>query len=263
MIRDSQATKILLFIGISLSSRVALAAQLPVDELLKRVSGAYQGAQNYKIVAEKNVEVTAAGEANSVDGGRAYSNFHQSSNFEITLAASDSGKGRLTAKDEKQETVVVNDGHTSWTYISGKKQYTEEPSALPPAGSQTSSKAKSGPDILKDYENLLVNRFRNLSAYSSSATLEKDEKIKIGGEKRDCYHVRIQTGGGSHELWIDKDNFLVWRNKDSTPTPQEGITLQTTVTVNLRTVDLNAKFEDSFFTFMPPEKAKRVDSLKL
>ena len=263
MIRDSQATKILLFIGISLSSRGAFAAQLPVDELLKRVSATYQGAQNYKIVAEKNVEVAAAGEAHSMDGGRAYSNFHQSSNIEITLAASNSGKGRLTAKDEKQETIVVNDGHTSWTYLSGKKRYTEEPTPPLPAGSQASNKSKSGPDILKDYENLLVSRFQNLSAYSSSATLEKDEKIKIGGEKRDCYHVKIQIGGGSHELWIDKDNFLVWRNKDSTPTPQDGITLQTAVTVNLKTADLGAKFEDSFFTFEPPEHAKKVDSLKL
>jgi len=259
----SLATKALIVFVMVLAIQCTGAAQLSIDQLLKKVSETYQSAQNYQISAEKDVEVGAVGEAHSLDGSRSYANFHQSSKFDINFAATAQSRRRLTVKDEKQETVIVDDGRTSWTYLSGKKQYKEEPSVSPGIASQAANKVKTGTDILSEYQNLLVNRFRNLSGYASSSTLEKDERIKIGGEKKDCYHVRIQTAGGSHDLWIDKDSFLVWRSKDSTPTPQEGITLQTTVTVTLKAADLNAKFEDGFFTFKPPEQAKKVDSIKL
>jgi len=240
----------------------ALWAQLPAGEILNKVSETYKSVQNYQFVAEKNVEVAAVGDARSLDGSRTSSNFNQFSNFEVALAATSAGKSRLSLKDQKQQTIVVNDASKTWTFLPAKKQFTEEPSGPPNVVSPTPDKVKSGVDLLIEYQNLLVNRFRSLSDYTASATLGKDERVKLGGEKRDCYHVRIQVGSGYHELWIDKESFLVLRNKDVTPTPQEGISLQTTVTVNLRTADRNPTFADDFFAFTPPEAARKVDSLK-
>lgn len=73
----------------------------------------------------------------------------------------------------------------------------------------------------------------------------------------------METKDGVHELWVDKNRFIVWRSRDAGPTPQEGITLQKTTTVNLRSMYVDVKMYDSLFTFIPPEKAIRVELPKI
>ncbi len=60
-----------------------------------------------------------------------------------------------------------------------------------------------------------------------------------------------------HEIWVDKNDFIVWQSQDSSPAAQEGITLQKTTTVNLKSANVNVKMDDSLFTFIPPDKSQR------
>jgi outer membrane lipoprotein-sorting protein len=73
----------------------------------------------------------------------------------------------------------------------------------------------------------------------------------------------MEMPDGAHEIWIDKNRFIVWRSRDSSPAAQEGITLQKTTTVNVKAANVNTKLDDSMFTFAPPEKATKVQSLNL
>ena len=85
----------------------------------------------------------------------------------------------------------------------------------------------------------------------------------MGGEKKDCYVLMIQTPQGSHELWIDKAQFVVWKCVDTSATPSEGISLQSTVTLTAKEITINSNLEDTVFVFTPPGQAKKVESLKL
>lgn len=241
-------------------SRHCYAAQLPVDEVLNKVSETYRNLESYQFVAEKKTELAAAGESRS-PGGTAVSNFYQSMEGQVELAAVKPGKIRLMAKDGKLEVLLVSDGQTTWTYMPRQKEYSEVPGAPPEASGASRTGEDARRDILSQYWNLLVGRFRGVSQYIPIATLEKDNRVKVGRDKIDCYVVRIQTPQLTHEIWVDKSRFIVLRFKQTPLRPQEGIAFQATITVNMTEADVNTPLEDTLFKFTPPEKAIKVLSL--
>jgi outer membrane lipoprotein-sorting protein len=236
------------------------AAQLSVDEILNKVTETYRNLQSYQFVAEKRTELAAAGESRS-PGGTAVSNFYQSTEGQIELAAVKPGKVRLRVKDGKLDVLLVSDGQTTWTYMPRQKQYSEVLGPPPEAIGAYGTGEDAGRDVLSQYWNLLVGRFRGVSQYISIATLEKDNRVKVGREKIDCYVVKIQTPQLTHEIWVDKSRFIVLRFKQTPLRPQEGIVFQTTITVNMTEADVNTTLEDTLFKFTPPEKATKVLSL--
>lgn len=237
-------------------------ADVSVNEILAKVSETYRKLQSYQLLADISEEVAAVGDVRSPEGGRTISNFHQSTNSEVDLAAVNPGKVRLQLKDERREVLFVSDGVTTWMYLPRKKQYTEAPATAVAAG-QSRADAKTEADILRQNQDLLVNRYQGLPRFSSTFVLEKDSQIKVGKEKVECYVLKMETPDGVHEIWVDKNRFIVWRSKDSGPAAPEGITLQKTTTVNLKSANVNIRLEDSLFTFTPPEKATKVQSLNI
>jgi outer membrane lipoprotein-sorting protein len=211
---------------------------------LKKVSEKYQNLQSYQITAEKITEAATVGSIHPEGGGRVESNFHQSANAQIVLAVADPEKFRLDVKEEGGGLLLVSDGHTKWTYLPKRKRYTEE-------------EGSAQPDILKSYRNLLVERFRGLYQYSSTAVLEKDTQLKIGSEKVPCYVVKIQTPNGVKELWVDKDRYVVWKSRHVGPSSPEGISLQSTVTVNLSEAKTNTELDKSLFQFTLLRRRKK------
>jgi len=241
---------------------VGTYAQDPsVGDLLKKVEATYRQVSTFNIIAQKTVEVATVGES-KVGGNTARSNFHQSENIQIELVAAGSSRAKLQLKDEKKEIVVISNGKLLWIFIPAQQAYTET-TAQNGEQKPSGSKDISGLDLLQNYETLVAARYQSLSPYASTAKLERSEKLKVGGDKKDCYVLMIQTPQGSHELWIDKAQFVVWKCVDTSPTPSEGISLQSTVTVTAKEIVLNSKLEDSAFVFGPPGQAKKVDSLKL
>ena len=237
-------------------------ADVSVDEILAKVSETYRRLQSYQLVADISEEVAAVGDVRSADGSRATSNFHQSKNSEIDFAAVNPGKVHLQVKDEKREVLLVSDGVTMWTYLPRKKQYTEAPTATVVTG-QSRSDAKAETDLLSQNQDLLVSRYQGITRFSSAFVFEKDNQIKVGKERVDCYALKMEAADGVHEIWVDKNRFIVWRSKDSSQAAQEEITLQKTTTVNLKSANVNMRLEDSLFTFTPPEKAAKVQSLNI
>jgi outer membrane lipoprotein-sorting protein len=260
----TQATRILIALSftIGLYPQEAHAQDLSPGDLLKKVAGTYREASSFKIVAEKTVELATVGESN-VEGGQIHSNFHQSDNIQVALMASSSSKAKLLLKQGKKEIVVVSNGKVVWTLLPVQQAYTEMTAQNAKAQNPTRGTDILGVDLLRDYESLLAARFQNLSAYESMAKLKHSERLKVGADKKECYVLTMQTPQGSHELWIDKMQFIVWKSVDTSPTPSEGISFQTTVTVTTKEITLNSVLEESTFVFTPPDRAKRVDSIKL
>jgi outer membrane lipoprotein-sorting protein len=238
------------------------AAQLSVDQILRKVSAKYQDAQNYRIVAEKNVAVASVGEDRSLNGARTYSNYHKSTITEIVLETSAPAKARLAVKEDRQELLFVDDGQTTWIYSPSRKEYMEQRTAALRPGDHPGPNQGSESSPVSQYETLLIDRFRNLSMYAATAVFEKEGTIKVGTDKVRCYVLKIESKGGVHELWVDDSRFLILRSIDTTPTPQDGISMQTTVTFDVKEVSLNPKLEDTLFTFVPPVNTKRVEALK-
>jgi len=247
----------LIFLSV-LFSQCSYGGQLSVDEILKKVSDTYQNLQSYRFVVEQRAQFVAVGSIdsgtaaeNSMPGGTISPDFHKETVSQIELAEVRPGKIRLLVKDGKNDVLLVSDGQTTWTYLPKLKQYTEE---LRPAGNAEMSN-------LGEIRNLLVNRFRGLSKYGSTATLGRESQIRVGGVKINCYVVKIQTPQLTHELWVDKERFIVLRSKRTPLRSQEGIAMETTITVNTTEASVNSQLADSLFKFTPPEKATKVQSL--
>jgi outer membrane lipoprotein-sorting protein len=164
-------------------------------------------------VADISTEVAAVGEARSPEGGRAISNFHQATNSEVDLADVTPRKVRLQIKDERREVLLVSDGVTRWTYLPRKKQYTEEATATAAAG-QYRSDTGAETDLVSQNQDLLINRYQGLLKFRANFMLEKGSQIKVGKERVDCYVLKMETPDGAHEIWVDKNRFMVWRSKD-------------------------------------------------
>jgi outer membrane lipoprotein-sorting protein len=225
MLNRKVALRITLLILSGVLPLLSYADQPSVDEILKKVSETYQNLQSYQFVARKTTEVSSVGSIEPAGGGRVQSNFHKSTSSDIILAGVNPGKFRLEVMDEDGALLSVSDGQTKWTYMSKRKQYTEEP-VTGGASNQSESGGNAQLNILRSYRSLLVERFRGLSQYSSTAVLEKDNQLKIGANKVACYVVKIQTQQGVNELWIDKDRYIVWKSKHVGPSASEGISLR-------------------------------------
>jgi outer membrane lipoprotein-sorting protein len=241
-------------------SQPSHAYQLSANQILNKVSETYQSLRSYHFVAEENAELATGGEIRS-PSGTATSNFHKSTQTRVELAAAIPGKVRLMVKDDNLDILMVSDGQTTWTYLPKRKQYSEVlgTPAEPTGGFRPDDKREGR--ILGQYWNLLVGRFRGVSQFISIAKLENDNRIKVGGDKVDCYVVRVQAPDLTHEMWVDKNRFIILRYKQTPLRPLEGMAFQTTITVNMTEAEVNTHLEDSLFKFTAPQNATTVPSL--
>ena len=238
------------------------AAQLSVDEILRKVSENYQNLQSYRFVAERKDEVRAMGTASS-GTGTVTSNFQQSFQFQIELAEVRPSKVRLTVKNDFRELLLVSDGEKTWTCLPKKKKYTEESGPPAQTENQPPSEGRPAAAVLEEYRRLLVTRFRNIWKLTPIATLVGDDRIRVGEGMVDCYVINIRTPQFTQELWVDKGRMIVVRFKQNPLRPTGGIELQKSVSVDIKAASVNSELEGSLFQFTPPEKAKRVDSLDI
>jgi outer membrane lipoprotein-sorting protein len=253
----------------------AHAQDISASDVLKKITETYRQVSSFSIVAERKVELDtdvplAAYGADKVweTGGGS----QQSANVQVTMIASGSSKAKLLLKDGKKEIVVVSNGKVVWTLLPAQHEYTELTASsanlqAPVYILRLGSNDISGADLLREYETLVAGRFQSTSNYGSWAKLEPSETLKIGKEKKECYVLTIQVPGTAQKqkLWVDKTEFTIWKSVDTTSglSDKPGATLKTTVTTTIKQLAINPPLDDSNFVFMPPDRAKKVASLKL
>jgi outer membrane lipoprotein-sorting protein len=258
----------------------AHAQDLAASDVLKKIAETYRRLSSFSAVAERKVDLDTdtSGKRQIYSEPEIYPGSHDSEEIEITMMASNSSKTKLLLKDGKKEVVVVSDGKVVWTLLPAQDAYTQV--AANSANIQTpvnllqiGSNDISGVDLLGEYETLFAARFPSISSYDRWAKLEHSEALNVGKDKKECYVVTIQMPGGvqKQKLWVDKTEFTIWKSVDTrtsvntslSGTFDPGVSLQTTVTVTMKQMALNPSLDDSNFLFTPPDKAKKVDSLKL
>ena len=260
-----------LLLGMVTSGAYGGAGRLSPGEILQRVDGVYQNLQSYQFVAQyqisllENVRQDFTGEGDSrVPTGAEYSTGQTVTEY-IEFAAFNPDKVRLWVKSSSAsgQILVVGDGHRTWTSMPLQKQYTEKATSLSGKSDADLQALAEELKFIREYWSLLVGRFRDVSRFSSSATLGKDARLKVGGEKVDCYVIKWQTEQANDEMWVDQRNFTVWRLKQ---TPRAGAPAGTQrkadVTIDFIKADLNPRLDDSLFNFTPPEKSTKVELLR-
>jgi outer membrane lipoprotein-sorting protein len=263
----------------------AYAQNLSPADILKKVAENYGRVSSFSVVAERKVERDTDTSGEKYRPGNLDSpttvvvGSHESDHIQITLMASGSSKERLLLRHDneevlggdKKEILVVANGKVVWTLIPAQHAYSKVTASSAgiqrPSYIEIGSKDISGVDLLWEYETVMFDRFRSISDHGSSAKLEHSEALKVSNDKKECYVLTIRGPRDTQKqkLWIDKKEFIVWKTVDTTLEPQDyrGDSLQTTVTVTTKQMNLNASLEESNFDFTPPNQAKRVDSLKL
>jgi outer membrane lipoprotein-sorting protein len=228
----------LLFLLLTVCS-VCSAQQLSANEILKRVGEMYRGLQTYQFVAE---------DVSEFDSHRFTS--------EVALSVANPGKIRLEVRDDDGVSLQVSDGQTRWIYLPNRKQYIAEPGSGDEAVTREGKKLDS-----PTYRSLLVERFRNLPEESSSAIVEREDRLTVGAHTVACHLLKIQRQDGFvDELWVDKDRYIVWKSKHAAP--MIGKRTLPTITITLSEAKLSAELEKNTFQFDPPANAKQVRSFK-
>jgi hypothetical protein len=104
--------------------------------------------------------------------------YHKTTITGITLETSAAAKARLAVKEENQELLFVTNGQTTWIYSLSRKEYIQVRAAAH-SGDQPGSNQGSETNPFSQYQILLVNRFRSLSMYATTAVMEKEATIKV------------------------------------------------------------------------------------
>lgn len=249
------------------------AGQDSADEILKKVAMTYQNlkiyqfAAQYQILLMETYEITRdQGADNRRIPGSTSLGMGGPANFYVEVAAGDSGKVRVCLKTWPERAtviLVVSDGRTTWASKPREKEYTEKSTPLTGMSDADIRAVAEELNFVRKYFSLLVGRFRGIAKFGPEASLQKDARLKIGGEKVDCYVIKWQTDQANDEIWVDKDRFAVWRLKQ-TPTAgaPAGTMRQAQVTLDFTQADLNPHLEDSLFTFAPADNLTKVTLLK-
>ena len=257
----------------------AQSGQLSVEQILRKVAETYQNLHSYQFVAQSETvlfeshkyDVGGTAEDQSTPMSVYAGGSAESVTSHIEFAAVDPGKVRLSVKEEDRraqvgfanEFLVVSDGQTTWAYMPLQKAYTEESAPLSDSSEASHPAIAAELNVVRQYWSLLVGRFRGVSKFGSVAKLDQESRLKIAGEKIDCYVVKWQTEEATDEMWIDKDRFIVWRLKQTPRArPPAGTSRNAAVMLNVMHAENNVRLGDNLFTFTLSDKATKVTSLK-
>ncbi len=254
----------IIFLLGSIVGQSALGQQNPnqsisSSEILAKVQASYQTLQSYRLTAVRGFEENAEAPEISISDSRRFST------ITIDLSAAGPSAGSIFLKYGKREIQSFSDGRTVWTYQPEKKSYSVTPlaSADPTARAKTEKAAQENANLLKTFERVLVDRYRNITQLSSKFVQQKDRTLEQDGAKVECYVLKIVLPNEWHEIWVDKVRFIVRRSVDYTeelitPNDKKKITL----TLTLKSLDADAKFDESAFGFTPPAGTKQVRSVE-
>ena len=229
---------------------LAQADNLTPEAICGKVSETYKHLKLYRFTAQLTTDYTIHG--TSLGGETHYA-----------LAMIKPDKVRLTKKERDRELIIVSDGETTWKYVPVTKQYTKESVATIEDEEQVEQPSRGEIDPLTEAQNKLVNRYTALIRYAPLAVLSKDDRLKIDGDKFDCYVLQIRLPQGTQELWVDKTRFLVLRHVETAKGERNGVPITVKVTLNFKQADIATVPGNDLFAFTPPEKSVEVQTLNL
>jgi peroxiredoxin/outer membrane lipoprotein-sorting protein len=234
----------------ALTYGLARAENPSADTICRKVAETYRNLRMYQFAAQLTIDYNLRG--SSASGETHYA-----------LAMVKPDKVRLTKKEQDRELIVVGDGETTWKYLPRTKQYTKESVATLEDEEQSEQPSRGETDPLSEAQNRLVNRYVGLTRYASVAVLAREDRLKVEGDKVDCFVLQIRLPAGLQELWVDKQRFLVLRHMETAKMERNGVPIAVKATLNFKHVDVATVPENDLFDFTPPEKSVEVQTLNL
>ncbi|MEJ2009953.1 MAG: redoxin domain-containing protein [Acidobacteriota bacterium] len=232
------------------AARPAFSASPSVDEILRKTGSVYSHLQDYHIAAVHE-------EATTLARGM------YSHRFAVTLDVAGQGRVRMAVTGGNPEVLIVSDGTTTWHYAPGRNEYTEREAGALLKAVGTRGQRAGQKDLLGQMQGLLVGRFEKLWRLDKEATVKGKSKVKLQGRKVSCYRVELRFKSFTDNLWIDRSNFLVLREKLERHQKTGAAASFVTDTLQVKDVDLQPERSPGFFTFTPPAGARRVPLLGL
>ena len=232
----------------------AAAQNLSPAEILARVSHTYQNLKSFDATAQQQTQLTGGGMA-------------QSGEAQITFAMAPGGKFYVAMKASDRDYIMTSDGENTWRYSPKTKQWSKETASAESSdddedSAEDSKQASDEHDPVSDARRLLVDRYAHLDRLATAARLDRDDKVKIDGDKIECYRLILTLPNQAHELTIDKQRFLVLRQVEVRKRLVSNIPVEQRTTTLLKHLDTSAA-PDSRFVFTPPPKTTEVSMLIL
>ncbi len=189
-----------------------------------------------------------------------------SSDLDYELAEKPPGRFRARIKGSV-EAIAVSDGSTTWKVLPASKQWMklELAAAATDDDNEDAEEAQDSrpKDLHDNVSRAVLTRFPVIAKFAEHPEILKEEALKIDGRKTPCYVLRLQVGPTQHDLWIDKERFLVLRDLQSGTRNSNGRLLNVTVDTKMKKVAVDTDVPDTVFTFEPDKKWAQVDMLVL
>ncbi len=245
------SSRLRLFAGmLSLIAATCLRAQttLSGEEILRKVSENYRAPQRFLISATlldwysgSEVSTTAIFAAELPDKLRLEGN---GSAFGVPSL----GTGSVS---------IVLDGNVTWLYDSDSRLYFKIPRASPPGGKTgldggTEPSLDQPEQLVAYFSGALFLRYVD---YFATGKVGATEKIPVHGKDVECYVVELQSrpGAPTYTWWVDKQNFIIWREDLS---KQVSGIQQRLSSSKFENVVLNSPLPKDTFVFVPPIGSK-------
>ena len=188
-----------------------------------------------------------------------------SSQIDYELAEKPPGRFRARLKGSV-EAIAVSDGSTTWKALPTSKQWMklELAAAATDDDAAEEDQPNSQPKDLHDnVARALLIRFPVIASLAERPEILKEDTLKIDGRKAVCYVLRLHIGLTQHDMWIDKDRYLVLRDVQSGPQNSTHGVLTVSIDTKFKKLATNSDVPDTVFAFEPEKKWAQVEMLVL
>lgn len=216
--------------------------------ILQKMAAAYGGLDAVAIEAEREETVRAG-----AGGG--------SSNIETHLALKGPEKVRVLSKKAENEQLLVSDGESTWRALPKQKVWAVEKVAAVSLDDDDGDNGGVPRDLLGSAKVQLLQRYPLIAKMAIDPEVVKEESVKVGGKKVDCYVIKMMVNKDRNELWIDKATHIVVQHKQQGSVKTNLGVTEIAVTTKLKSFKLNSAVEDSLFAFEAPAKWKEAEKL--
>ena len=221
------------------------AAGQSAQEVLNRMSDVYSHAKALHIAGKREEVWTKAGQS-------------AVSSAELEIALLGDRKYFVRMKANGEESIAVSDGEHTWKARPSKKQWMQV------AAAALKTRDSEGPDprsrdLYSSLTLTLAGRYIALAKLADNPEITGQEDIKVAGRKIPCFVLRARTAGMEHELWIDRERFVVLQHKEK----GESNGMHAEIQLKVSAVEVNSPLADSWFQFQPGKGWSEAEMLLL
>jgi peroxiredoxin/outer membrane lipoprotein-sorting protein len=221
------------------------AAEQNAKDVLARMTDAYSHVSALHVVAKREEAWFKNGQS-------------RAGNTELEIARLGSRKYFARSKSDGTESLAVSDGQHTWKAIPSKKQWTQLAAAAVETG-EFDGPDPRGRDLNSSLTMTLAGRYIALAKLAENPTIAGEEDLKVAGQKIPCYVIRARTGAFEHELWVDKQRFVVLQHKEKGDL--DG--MHGEIHMKVSVLELNPSLPDATFQFEPGKGWSEAEMLLL